>query len=298
MMQSIDLFCAADDQHRVKLLAEVLGDAQQALQAGQTVKLRAGPVAEPSNPCLVACTARALRAPWIRALFRVDHTVVAIRLDDTPLPGPCTRRVDIQTWPARSADSAVEALAVWLQNLKDGGTAHASRSAGVADAAPARDSPGGEVPSGTPRVRPAPARSDLKRGLLLLGLVVGGLGLLWLSAQRQSPAPADHAEQAPDTAAAAAPASGAYGAEAGRGSVDDAAMPLLPAPLPLPVPAATAGYADALDHLCRAQTPAAARAWAGVLDWKQQRRAAQEPCVRALLERPGFEALEALLDLS
>lgn len=73
-------------------------------------------------------------------------------------------------------------------------------------------------------------------------------------------------------------------------------MPLPPAPLP--VPAATAGYADALEHLCRAQTPAAARAWAGVLDWKQQRRAAREPCVRALLERPGFEALEALLDLS
>ncbi|MDZ7670497.1 MAG: hypothetical protein U5Q16_14165 [Gammaproteobacteria bacterium] len=134
-MLSIDLFCAADDQHRVKLLAEVLGDVQQALQSGQAVTLRAGPVAQPSDPCLVACTARALRAPWIQALFRADHTVVAVRLDDTPLPGPCTRIVDIQTWPARSADGDVEALAVWLQNLTKKGVSHVPHPPAAAGAA-------------------------------------------------------------------------------------------------------------------------------------------------------------------
>jgi hypothetical protein len=58
-----------------------------------------------------------------------------------------------------------------------------------------------------------------------------------------------------------------------------------------------AGRSDALSHLCQARTVDAARAWAGVLNWKQRRRVADEPCVLRLIGRPGFEALEQLLDL-
>jgi len=306
-MLSIDLFCAADDQHRVKLLAEVLGEVQQALQSGQAVTLRAGPVTQPSDPCLVACTARALRKPWIQALFRTGHTVIAVRLDDTPLPGPCTRIVDIQTWPARSADADVEALALWLQKHSDGGSADSPHPAGAAATAPAAGPLHRAVPGGAPRVRPARARSDLRRGLILLGLVAAGLSLLWLSAQRQSPSRAEHAEQSSATTAVSGePGNGSEtGSTAAGVAVEakptptDAALEPPPGTMPAADPApATAGYADAVEHLCRAQTPAAARAWAALLDWKQQRRAVREPCVRELLEQPGFEALEAWLDLS
>ncbi|MDZ7670496.1 MAG: hypothetical protein U5Q16_14160 [Gammaproteobacteria bacterium] len=103
--------------------------------------------------------------------------------------------------------------------------------------------------------------------------------------------------------AAGEPGNGSEAGSAAVGTVVDApdtdvALPP-PGAMLLPIPApATAGYTDALEHLCRAQTPAAARAWAALLNWKQQRRAAREPCVRALLERPGFDALKGLLDLS
>lgn len=368
-MSALDLFCAADDQHRVVLLVDVLEQTLQALHAEQTVALRSEPVARPSMPCLVACTSRALREPWIRELFASQKTLVAICLDDTPLPGPCLRTVDIQTWPARSADGEVEALAVWIYNyaaatagtsvnadrvqVVEGTVASAERipvavgpSAGVA--AMSGPSSPGALPSGTSRSAPRRSRTSERRGaIMLMALVVVGFAMLWLGGTDDSPGARQEqalAQEAPDGPGAAAheaaaegvaaenPAvvgsaklggaklggatigGGTVGSTTGGGAEHGVIGTLDAAPDSLgdtagldtdralsetvPIAPATAGYSDAIAHLCEADTLAAAQAWAAVLNWKQRRRVQHEPCVRELLRRPGFESLESRLDLS
>lgn len=51
---------------------------------------------------------------------------------------------------------------------------------------------------------------------------------------------------------------------------------------------------DALARLCAADSLAAARAWEGVLNWKQRRRLPAEPCIASLVSR--FPALSAELE--
>jgi hypothetical protein len=168
-MNSVDMFCVGDDRHRVALLEDFL------VQAGQSVTLYTRPRAEPSDPCLVACTARSLRAPWIAALFDSDVAVVALRLDDTPLPGPCLRAIDLQSWPARTADRKVGDLVDWL--MRQGGPG------AVGDAQAGAD---GRAGGGARRVASG-RTSDNRRALLVLLLLIGGGALLLNLAPERRP---------------------------------------------------------------------------------------------------------------
>ncbi len=308
-MDAVDFFCAADDQHRVILLTDLLE------RAGQTVRLRSEAVAHPTDPCVVACTRRVLREPWIVDLFTsgpdgAGPDVLAIRLDDAPLPGRCARVVDMQSWPARSADRKVGSVVRWLEHAR---LAKALR----------------EVPDDSatapPRLRRRPGRRraprdtrNLASALVILGLVVGTVALLRLAAPDagsrtvpdaalpEAPAPSPERPDTPrgpdpppaagtetpvDPSVAVVPLAGGegHGPVAARGtdgspptasSITDAAGP---------------DGGDSLAHLCNARTVAAAEAWARALDWRQRRRAAVEPCVALLLRRPGYEGIAARL---
>lgn len=338
-MTIVDLFCAAEDQHRVVLLADLL---QRALRGNGEVSLRIAGVNQPSNPCLVACTARALREPWIVDLFATDATVVAVRLDDTPLPGPCLRAVNMQRWPARSADRKVVSLAQWLMHRGD------AEPAGRA----ARSSGGWH--GDAERRRPRRRMSDLGRLLIVLAVLAGGAALLWFATPPPSEDPDALAEDPLklDAGDAAAFASGPLGSApvipgtdtpaaasdrlTARGDpmaertpaaeiysgpdstlefvVDgvgddaaDAGDATTPPTGPLPGsvlrdvserrPASLAATADALAHLCHADSVAAAHAWARTLNWRQRQRLPAEACVQTLLERPAFADLRTLLAL-
>ncbi|MFW6094199.1 MAG: hypothetical protein ACODAC_09520, partial [Pseudomonadota bacterium] len=160
-MQRIDFFCAPDDEHRVILLTDLLA------RAGQEVALRKAAVRRPTQPCVVACTRRALGELWIRRLFEDGHDVLAIRLDDAPLPGPCARVVDMQAWPARSADRQVGVVVRWLAN-RAGGAEGADGAAPVRPAAPR--------PHRHERLRNAAGTAAV------VILAAGTVALLWISA--------------------------------------------------------------------------------------------------------------------
>ncbi len=174
MAASIDMFCAADDEHRVVLLVELLQ------RAGQAVVLRPGPVADPTNPLLLACTRRSLAEPWVTALFAGPRDVVAVRLDTTPLPQPCARVIDMQNWPARSADRKVAALVRWLVQHGGAGVAAGGAEVSAGDRSAAHG-PGSETAAPLHR-RPRQRTSDGLRALLVIGVLVLVGGLLWLSA--------------------------------------------------------------------------------------------------------------------
>ncbi|MEQ8858695.1 MAG: hypothetical protein RIC56_08610 [Pseudomonadales bacterium] len=323
-MSGIDMFCAADDQHRVVLLVDLLQ------RAGQRVELRPEPTPEPTDPCLVACTRRALAEPWIAELFARGTDVVAVRLDGTPLPGPCARSIDMQNWPARSADRQVAALVGWL--LQHGSGAASVEVAGLASGSRL------EADRHVPVRRRRQRSSDSVRALLVLVVLVLGGGLLWLSAPEpgsrdhdeaatsimlDSPALAPVSGDGPGGAAAASSEIGSVAAGAASSpppAEPTAAEPApaeptpagppadqprpeqAPAQPPAPLSAQPAAApppqtADALAHLCNARSVAAARAWAAALNWKQRRRLPDEPCVRRLLERPGFSELEELVEV-
>lgn len=312
MPAGIDMFCAPDDEHRVALLVDLLR------RAGQPVALRSTPVADPTDPCVVACTRRALAEPWIDAVFSGPGDVVAVRLDPTPLPHRCARVIDMQNWPARSADRKVASLVRWLVQHEPPPTSDGATAAASPELAARR------------RRR---ASSDGVRALAVVGMVVLVGGLLWLSASEPD-GRRDAVDQALDVTLAPAPsgvqidggsdavAGGAAdsdplegrvaGGSASRISTTDgnvadrhvadgqvagttsqppppAVTSDLSAPIELPADA------DALAHLCNARTFEAARAWAGALNWQQRLRLPEEPCIARLLARPGFEGLEPLL---
>jgi len=335
MMSRVDMFCAGDDRHRVALLEDLLQ------RAGLSVVLHsAAPDRAPSDPCIVACTGRALKKPWIVELFAADVAVVALRLDDTPLPGPCSRVIDMQSWPARSADRNVGALVDWLVRHNHGsGSVPAAAAVALAGApGPAASAVTAAGPSASSRqqdVSPAAAgqrrrrgrssASEARRVLIILAILVAGGALLWSSRPERSAAtqleesvaeqasPSEAAAVPPPDAGVAAPlepqeptAVAATPAGPGGGSVvAETASPsaLETAEHPdtdtpgSPRPHLDVGHADALAHLCAANSLRAARAWAAALNWKQRRRAADEACVARLLARPGYQTLAALLGL-
>ncbi len=317
MAASIDMFCAADDEHRVVLLVELLQ------RAGQAVVLRPGPVADPTNPLLLACTRRSLAEPWVTALFAGPRDVVAVRLDTTPLPQPCARVIDMQNWPARSADRKVAALVRWLVQHGGAGVAAGGAEVSAGDRSAAHG-PGSETAAPLHR-RPRQRTSDGLRALLVIGVLVLVGGLLWLSAPEPGERgdgvePRDPARElavpgaagdaaagtpdpAPSVPGSVGPAAGAdmstvAGVTQAPASATAEAAALAEAGAADAAQAAAAGppdAADALAHLCNARSLEAARAWAGTLNWRQRRRLPEEPCVAQLLARPGFEALRTLL---
>lgn len=325
MTVGIDMFCSADDEHRVVLLVELLQ------RAGQAVVLRAGPVADPTDPSLIACTRRSLAEPWVRDLFNGAIDVVAVRLDTTPLPQPCARVIDMQSWPARSADRKVAALVGWLVRHRD---SHGGTGA-VQDLRPAGAGVEAAAPGPSRRRRPRQRASDGLRALVVVGGLVLGGGLLWLAA----PEPGDRAggsdagepamgRAAPGATADVADATGAIPGNAAQGArvgrtaddgpggsgewsggetaagggqtADDRAgadSPRADQVSAAASPVASADSletADALAHFCNARSVDAARAWARALSWRQRLRLPDEPCVERLLARPGFEVLESL----
>lgn len=306
-MARVDLFCVPEDRHRVILLADLLE------RAGQSLQLRTEPVAVPSDPVLVVCTAAALRQEWLVALLQSDRQVVAIRLDNTRLPGHDAQIIDLQSWPARSADAKVGGLVRLLQ-------------------APLPGAPPGSGPK--VRVRSAPLKRAAPQSSWTGGLVAGGLLLLtgmvlWALVPDSETSGASETVQAapervtsrPEIQEAGQPAAAAGDgarhpadsvvsrdsnpdpepglAEGGRVSGAGAALvtsrPASPSSAP---PAAAASANDSISHLCQAESLEAALAWAGVLDWRQRSRLDEEPCIARLLQKPGFEPLRKALSLS
>lgn len=306
-MARVDLFCVPEDRHRVILLADLLE------KAGQSLRLRTEPTALPSDPLLVVSTAAALRHDWLVALLQSDQQVVAIRLDNAPLPGRCAAVVDLQSWPARSADAKVGGLVRLLQ------------------------APGaGEPPDSRSRVRvrAAPPKPAASRNSWTGGLVAGGLLLLtgmvlWAlvpdsetsgqseitrtapelpraAPERPRPTPEPpRAAPEPSRATPEPPSAtrermmtppdiaqdGPPTAAAAPGTSSPAASSSAP-------PAAAASGNDSISRLCQAHSLQAALAWAGVLDWRQRNRLDEEPCVARLLQKPGFGPLRKALSVS
>lgn len=195
-MTNLDLICAADDQHRVALLADLL--AQSMGIADWTVTVRQAVPSGAASPLLVAWTARASDVAAITGLFGSGQDIVVACLDDTPLPGPCLRAVRLQRWPARSADRKVVALARWLRRPgivqvpepgADRGQPRGASRHNPSVPAAADDSsvqPGRRAsPTGGHAGRPRRGIGDRASALALITLVVLG-GILFLSAE---PAP-------------------------------------------------------------------------------------------------------------
>lgn len=203
-MAAVDVFCSADDRHRVILLVELLE------RAGCGVTLHSETISSPSDPCLVAVTRRSLREPWVEKLFAQAPGVAAMRLDDSPLPWPAARVIDLQAWPARSADRKVVSLVQWLQ-LRQGdlGEPAASRGSRVAEpgaGAASGSAAGSQVAAGSLsavagatgrrarragdiRVRAGDPGSQRWNGLLALGLLVGAVyGLIVIMPEDRGPA--------------------------------------------------------------------------------------------------------------
>ena len=234
-MTNLDLICAADDQHRVALLADLL--AQSLGIADWTVTVRQAPPARPASPLIVAWTARAREVPAIAGLFDDGAGIVVACLDDTPLPGPCLRAVRLQRWPARSADRKVVALARWLRrpgvvrapeahavtgHEPDGSSAGRSASATAGAASPGGLSAGKRAPPG----RPGLGIGDRASALALIGLVVVG-GVLLAAAEpasRQGAAPQEPPEETvlepTDSGSRERPGETPQGTEAGVDSAD------------------------------------------------------------------------------
>ena len=299
-MARVDLFCVPENRHRVILLADLLE------KAGQSLRLRTEPTALPSDPLLVASTAAALRHDWLVALLQSDQQVVAIRLDNAPLPGRCAAVVDLQSWPARSADAKVGGLVRLLQ-APGAGAPQASRS-------------GVRVRSAPPK--PAPSQNSWTGGLVAGGLLLLTGMVLWAlvpdsetSGQpeitqaapefpraaperpRPTPEPPQAAPDPPQTARerTMTPPDIAQDAPPATAAAPGPSSPAAPSS----APAATAASGnDSISRLCQAHSLQAALAWAGVLDWRQRIRLDEEPCVARLLQKPGFGPLRKALSVS
>lgn len=307
-MAAIDFFCSADDRHRVILLVDLLE------KTGQRVNLRCDPFGdsfgEPSgkagpgvpDACLVACTRRALREPWIEALFTCGAQVVAIRLDDAPLPGPCARSIDMRAWPARSADRGVGRLVHWLRygdeqasgtsgGYRDGAGTAAGTAVGIAAGSDPSAGAGPVAAAGAAAVRRRRYRrtdADKLGGVLLLGVLLAGGVVLSMLVDRQTangrsespqhgPARLPSASSAPVPPPPSAPVSTPSSAAEPS---PDASLPARPVRDGIPV-----------RHRCLTAAPEAAEAWAGVLSWKLRRRALEEVCMADAERRPAFERL-------
>ncbi len=317
-MAEQQLFCDPDDRHRAVLLAGCLKDM------GQPARLVDAP--EPPAPrALLLWTNRASRSPWLSQLLRDNRDLIVLAIDSAPLPADCSHVLALQTWPARSADRSLGELVSWLKDTSQPGPfprrARASTEPGGGSALivlavmvlvigaavlgsrgpEAEDAGGQEATAALEPGRAAPA----PRGALT-GTSSG--------AATRSPA----LGTARSTDAASGRATPTRAADAGSASRGDRALTPTPTPTPTPAPsgtetssagvelpdprpeavepAALAGSrlpvgGSSLDHLCRARSLAAARAWYRVLTDRQRREAQTLPCVRALLDKPGYEPL-------
>ena len=315
----------AEDRHRAVLLTGALSDL------GIPVEQVSEPDQPRQQPALVLWTRRAAEAPWLARVFENYPDSVALILDDVALPAACTRSLPLQSWPARSADASIGALARWLKNPdrtrapfdKRMADAGARRSRTGDASGPNRDATGGSL--GQDRSRQV-AFGIIGACLLLLFVVLitdsepvtesdsSGVALVTDASAEPLTSNADGPDQAASqTAAERAILKTASGKNlpAGGSAPRTAAVSDQPGTLLIePVAESTAGSEaaraasverasgkstagdDSLSHLCRARSLAAALAWYRVLTPAQQRLAPELDCVRALLARPGFAALE------
>ena len=65
---------------------------------------------------LVMCGRSYDTQPWLKKALRVNNSVVAVLLTDVDPGVKNARSVDLRSWPGRSADRTVLALAEWLKS--------------------------------------------------------------------------------------------------------------------------------------------------------------------------------------
>ncbi|MDH3641754.1 MAG: hypothetical protein OES38_06640 [Gammaproteobacteria bacterium] len=289
-----DLIFLESDRHRVVLLARLLNGL------GANVGLGTEPSMPRSDTVLVVCTSAAINEPWLTSLFTDYPNAVALLLDGVELPRPCTRAVDLTSWPARSADAAVRSLARWLKKPE------MDRAFGVPAAR--RFKKGSKSGSRKKRDGPGPWVT----ASLLFGLIAGFGLLLWSTVPGDDEVDqsttadtasdrrveigigAESGDKLGDSVASSVAAGG--GTAAGDGSGQDTPETALDSDLFETAPGRQVGGNDALSRLCRAADPASASAWLGALNWKQRARLDAAPCVRQLAARPGFESFAELLE--
>ena len=105
-MAVIDTYFTEEDAHHVRPLLRFL-DLQD-------LELRAHDCFSPpqSAPFLVILSEHAPAARWLQSLLQ-QPDAIAVQLTEQPLPGG-VRTMDLRSWPARSADRTLAALAQWL----------------------------------------------------------------------------------------------------------------------------------------------------------------------------------------
>lgn len=293
------LFCVAEDRHRAVLLTGALSDlgipVVQANQPGEPQR----------QPALVLWTRRAAEAPWLARIFENYPETIALVLDDVALPSACTRSVPLQSWPARSADASIGALARWLKNPARARTPFDSTRTQTGP----RSSPADKTPGADRTATGNSAAQDRSRqaafGIIaacLLLLVVVLMTDSELELESDNPDSATVADISSERSPASATVPDLVGSqtapdkpEATLGEPADA-LPARTEPARAarvePVSGKSTAGDDSLSHLCRARSLAAALAWYRVLTPAQQRLAPTLDCVQALLARPGFTALE------
>lgn len=311
------LFCVAEDRHRAVLLTGALSDL------GIPVEQVSEPGQPRQQPALVLWTRRAAEAPWLARVFENYPDTVALILDDVALPAACTRSLPLQSWPARSADASIGALARWLKNPdrtrapfdKRMADAGARRSRADDASGPIRRSAGGSP--GQDRSRQVAFGIIGACLLLLLVVLITDSEPVTEADNPDGALVADNAA-VPDLAAsrtaaesqvrqrASGKTSRAGGSLQRTAAGSDKPGTLLTEPVAESTADSEAAQAtsierasgkstagdDSLSHLCRARSLAAALAWYRVLTPAQQRLAPELDCVQALLDRPGFAALE------
>ena len=298
-MATLLLHSAQEDRHRAVLLADFLNSL------GTRCELNTAPANQPGVPVLVVWTRAAARTPWLLDLFTESEDAVALVIDAVALPARCDRAVDLTSWPARSADTQVAGLVRWLAAPDRGGDFGRATQRRLQRHNRDRRPPG--------KVRAQAVDRTGIGALVLLGLAVAVVTGLVMREDSATPVAQSQPQPQPQPqlqAAVAAPGSrsvtGTAGARTNSGEPDTdpertlavlAEQPALPVAVPLPEQTAPPppDQRSSLAHLCQAASPAAALAWYRVLDRRARAEAREAACVRELLQRPGYEALEDLL---
>ncbi|MEZ5596459.1 MAG: hypothetical protein R3E84_08720 [Pseudomonadales bacterium] len=196
----VTIYHAPDDAHLVRPFAAFL----EAAELSPVCVDRLPPAWAPN--ALVICGAGHARQAWLHDALAEAENAVAVRFAEVPLKTGGGRQVDLLTWPARSADRTLMALADWLH-----------------------DGSRGRFP-GARADNPTAADPDTRRNftvLLVFVVIVSAIvGMAWYAGQE---GPRGNVATAPDDIAAPSP-SPVSDMQAADGGGATETVPLQPEP--------------------------------------------------------------------